>query len=394
MISLELLKEAESRYERIRAFKDDLHRHPELAFREKRTTARIREELCALGYEEISLGMETGAVFFLRGGKPGKCVALRADIDALELQEPAGGRVVSLAPGLMHACGHDFHAACLYGAAMLLKAHQQELRGSAALIFQPAEEPTVGAKAMLDAGLLEKLPAKPEFLFGLHNRPEIETGKIAVKPGALMARKSNFRITLRGTAGHAGSPHKYVDAIVAGGALINAVQSIVSRNIDPLESAVCCITAVRSGTPENFITEDFFLAGDIRTHSDPVHELVTERLAALAHSIAAAYRCTAEVEILPVVPLTFNSDPMTVLARKAAAMTAGEENIVSPAPSLASEDFAVLGRRIPSFFYWLGTGRPGVENAPWHSERFRTDDSALPMGAALLAQSVFAALET
>ena len=205
---MNLLQEAQALSGRIRAFKEDLHRHPELAYREYRTTARIKEEMAALEFSPIDLGMETGAVFYLRGGRSGKCIALRADIDALEQQEQSGATVVSEEPGHMHACGHDFHTSCLLGAAMLLKAHQEELAGSVALIFQPAEEPTTGAAAMLDAGLLSRLPERPEFLFGLHNRPEIPTGKIAVKPGAVMARKSNFRIILHGTAGHAGSPHK------------------------------------------------------------------------------------------------------------------------------------------------------------------------------------------
>lgn len=389
---MDLLREAKAQFQRILAFKEDLHRHPELAYREVRTTARIREEISALGFEEVDLGRETGAAFFLHGGKDGKCAALRADIDALELTEPEG-ECTSLTPGQMHACGHDFHAACLYGAAMLLKAHQAELCGSVALIFQPAEEPTTGAQAMLDAGLLEKLPAKPSYLFGLHNRPEITCGKVAVKQGAIMARKSNFRITLYGTAGHAGSPHKYVDAIVAGGALINAIQSIVSREIDPLEPAVCCITAVRSGTEEHFITEDFFLAGDIRTHSDTVHEAIVTRLTELAHGIAAAYRCKAEVTILPIVPLCCNSHEMTAIARRVAEEIVGAENTVDPDPSLASEDFAVLGKEIPSFFYWLGAGFAGRENAPWHSVDFCTNDAALPIGSALLARSALCALE-
>lgn len=388
---MKLLNEAQALQDRILVFKEDLHRHPELAYREVRTTARIREALSSLGFEEIPLGTQTGAVFFLHGGKPGKCAALRADIDALELAEPEGEKA-SLTQGLMHACGHDFHAACLYGAAMLLKAHQAELCGDVVLIFQPAEEPTTGAKSMLDAGLLTKLPAKPDFLFGLHNRPEIECGKIAVKQGALMARKSNFRITLHGTAGHAGSPHKYVDSIVAGGALIGAVQSIVSRNIAPFEPAVCCITAVKSGTEEYFITEDFFLAGDIRTHSDAAHEKIIHRLTTLAHGIAESYGCRAEVEVLPIVPLTYNSERMTVLAKEAASATVGKENLVVPESSLASEDFAVFGKEIPSFFYWLGTGFPDRENPPWHSVDFRTNDDALPIGAALLAQSVMTAL--
>lgn len=274
----------------LKALKDDLHRHPELAFHEVRTTALLRERLTRLDLELIDLGMETGVVALLRGGAPGKTVALRADIDGLPYQEPAGGAVVSEVPGRMHACGHDFHTAGLYGAARLLAARRQALHGDVVFLFQPAEETTNGAQAMIGHGLWEKLPKKPDCLFGLHNRPEIATGYVAVAEGALMAGKTSFALTLRGVGGHGGSPHRCVDVLVAAAAVV------------------------------------------------------------------------------------------------------GGAHIITPRPALGSEDFAVFAQDVPAFFYWLGVGFPDRENATWHNEGFRTDDSALPLAAALLAQSALEGL--
>ncbi len=389
----ELLTSAKALYPTLKEIKDDLHRHPELAFEERRTTDIIRRRLTGLGIELIDLGMETGAVGFLRCGRPGPTVALRADIDAIEQQEPADNGVVSECPGVMHGCGHDFHTTCLLGAAELLAARRAELAGNVVFLFQPAEEITQGAAAMIGHGLWEKLPQRPVRLFGLHDRPEIPCGQVAVIPGAVMAGKSHFFITLTGVTGHCGSPHKCVDVIVAGAAIVNGIQTIVSRNTDPQDPLVCAVFSINAGTPENFVPETLTMTGDIRAHSDAVIQKTQDRLKALAEGIAAAYQCKCEVKFIPEVPVTDNKPEMTALARRAAEAVFGAEQIVQPRGDMGSEDFAVFGQDVPAFFYWLGTGFPGQNNPCWHNEHFKTDDDALVLGAALLAQSALVGLE-
>ena len=201
-----LLPDARRLLPELRSLKDDLHRHPELSFQETRTTALLKARLTGLGLELAELGMPTGAAALLRGGRPGPTVALRADIDAIAQQEAPREGARSEVPGVMHGCGHDFHTACLWGAARLLSQRREALAGNVVFLFQPAEEITQGARAMLEHGLLEKLPARPRCLFGLHNRPELPAGTIAVMEGPVMAGKSHFTITLHGKAGHGGSP--------------------------------------------------------------------------------------------------------------------------------------------------------------------------------------------
>ena len=389
----ELAGEAADLFSTLKAFKDDIHRHPEPAFEERRTTGILRQALAKRNVELIDLGMETGVVGFLRGGRPGPTVALRADIDAIRQQEPADNGVVSEYAGVMHGCGHDFHTACLLGAAELLSRRRAELAGNVVFLFQPAEEITRGAASMVAHGLWDKLPQRPSCLFGLHSRPEIPCGQVAVIPGAVMAGKSHFFITLTGVTGHCGSPHKCVDVIVAGAAIVNGIQTIVSRNTDPQEPLVCAVFSIHAGTPENFVPETLTMSGDIRAHSDTVIQRTQDRLKALAEGIAASYQCRCDVSFVPEVPVTDNAPEMVRLARKAARAVFGEENIVCPRGDMGSEDFAVFGREIPSFFYWIGTGFPDRPNPCWHNEHFRTDDDALPLGAALLAQSAIVGLE-
>lgn len=378
---------------RLKALKDDLHRHPELSFQEYRTTAVLTEHLAALGLEIVDLGLETGVVALLRGAERGKVVALRSDIDAIAAQEPPGPGA-SEHPGVMHACGHDFHATCLYGAAELLYERRATLRGDVVFLFQCAEEVTQGAATLLAHGLWEKLPCgKPHALFGLHNRPQLPRGQVAVMEGGVMAGKEHFEIRLHGVTGHGGSPHACVDVIVPAAAIVQGVQTIVSRSTDPLDALVCAVLSIHAGTAENFVPDALTMTGAIRAHSAAVMERAKGRLGALVGGVADSYGCTWELEFIPQVPPTVNSPEMTLLARRAAERVVGAQHIVSPRPDMGSEDFSLLGQDVPSFFYWLGSGYPERENAPWHSLRFRTDDDALPIGANLLAQSALVALE-
>lgn len=387
-----LKREAAALYPALKALKDALHRAPEPSLNERNTSALLREKLSALGLAIVDLGMEAGIVALLEGELPGPTVALRADIDAIAERESPLHAVRSQTEGFMHACGHDFHAACLYGAAELLVSLKAELRGRVAFLFQPAEEITQGAAAMLAHGLWGRIGGTPKCVFGLHNRPELPCGQIAVIEGPIMAGKTNFKTTVRGKSGHGGSPHKCADPVVAGAALISGIQTIVSRNTDPFDALVCGVCSVRTDAPEFFVPNSLTLTGSIRFQRDAAGTAAGERLCAMAEAICAAYGCTAETEILPQVPVTENSPELVALARRAAADTVGEENTVSPRPDMGAEDFSLFGKEAPAFFYWLGSGFPDRENAAWHSADFETDDGALPLGAELLARSALLGL--
>lgn len=356
----------------------ELHARPERSFQEYRTTQRILDFCHSCGVELIDLGMPTGVVAFLNRNRA-QTVALRADLDA-----------VSTENGAAHLCGHDYHSAALLGAMQYLS-QKPELPYNVAFFFQPAEESTQGAAAMLRSGLLEKLPQTPFRLFGIHNRPELPCGQIAVHVGALMAEKTNFTIRFTGRSGHGGSPHQCVDPLVAAAQFTVGAQSIVSRNVDPLEAAVCAVCSFQCGTAENFAPQTAELTGSIRTLHHPVHERIMERLAALARQTALGYECACDITWQPQVPAVVNSDALYPVARRAAEKAAGTGGVVDTLPCLGSEDFAVLGQSIPSFFYWVGSGEPGKENAAWHSDTFRIADGYLNTAVPLLVYSAMEA---
>jgi hippurate hydrolase len=374
-----------------RELKQWLHQHPELSFKEVLTCQRIRTELTELDITFIDIGLPTAVVCLLEGGLPGKTIALRADIDAIHLQEEPGNPGSSLFDGVMHACGHDFHTAALLGAAKILSSLRDQLKGNVVFLFQPAEEITQGAQSMLENGLLGKLPQPIDAIFGLHNRPDIIAGQIGVKRGALMAAQSSFSVLIQGKSGHGGMPHRCVDVIVPAASMIQAIQTIVSRNLDPFEPAVCGVCSINGGTEDNFIIDNLTFSGLIRTLSQSAHKMICERLRTIVEHQAAAYGCTAHVDIQPVVPLIFNGDEMSEIAYEAAIFTVGEKNVITPTPCLGSEDFSIFSQQIPSFFYWVGTGFADRENPEWHSPNFHTNDDALPIASALLAQSVLSA---
>ena len=380
-----MLSISKSEENEMREVKTYLHQHPETSMEEFETTRFLREKLTAMGIELLDLGMKTGVVGILRTDKKGPVVGLRADIDAIRCQELAEVKDKSLTEGLMHACGHDFHMTALLGAAKILTI---EACGDVVFIFQPAEETTSGAAELIAHGLFDQV--KLDYMFGLHNRPEILTGKVAVKRGSLMAAKDNFAITVQGVGGHGGMPHLTIDPIVCSAGIINAVQTILSRNIDPLDSAVVSICSIHAGTPENLIVDHLVMTGSIRTLSKKARETVKERLAVIVENSAITYGCKAEIIYEGGVPLLDNSERMYQIALEAATEAMGVNAVVTTEPCLGSEDFAVYSEYVPTFFYWLGTGKD-EGSAPWHNSRFTTDDDALVFGAKLLAQSVLTA---
>ncbi len=376
---------------RIREIASLLHRDPELSMQEHRTTAFIREELQRLGVECLDLDLETGAVALIRGQPGGRTVALRADIDAICQTELTDRPDRSVNDGVMHGCGHDTHTASLLGAAMALAAHRETLPGDVLLIFQPAEESLSGAKYLLEHGLFEEHP--PCALFGLHNRPEIPVGQVGVKLGQLMSFKDEFLIRIHGRSGHTSAPERNIDPVPAAASLVTALHTIVSRNVSPLESAVLSVCYLQAGNPSNLITEDALVGGNIRTLNPAVRDTVLERVRTVCRNVPAAFGCESDVDLHTKVPGVINGKEMYRLAMKAAGKVFGSENIVSPEPCLASEDFSVYGEQVPSFFYFLGSGNPDRPFYGWHSARFFPDEQTPVYGAALLAASALVALE-
>lgn len=387
MVTIEACR---ARYgEKLKSIARELHMHPELSMQEQATTALIRSILRELGIEEIELGLATGVVGLLRGGRPGSVIGLRADIDALCQHEETDRPDKSLSEGKMHACGHDVHTVSLLGTAMLLADMREELSGNVALLFQPAEETLSGARYMLDRGLLERVHM--DALFGLHNTPHLPVGTIGLKQGHLMAAKDLFSVRITGRGGHSSAPHKNIDPVVAAAAVIQGIHTIVSRNVGPLQSAVVNVSYMQGGSPEDLVVDEAVLRGSIRTHTQEVRKQVLERLEQVASFTAQAYGCTAVCEHESVTPAVDNPPALYAIAKRAAAELVGEANIRTPQLNMASEDFALFAKRIPGFFYFLGSGAPGARNYSWHHPQFAAHPDTPLYGATLLAQSVLCA---
>ena len=379
------ISEIRERYGKdIEAFRTAAHRCPELGTEERETTALIRQRMGALGLEELALGLATGAAFRLRGTGAGKTVVLRADIDGLPVTEPAENPDCSAHPGRMHACGHDVHMAALYGAALLLLG-RGGAPGDVVFLFQPAEETTAGAESVIATGLFERVQAG--CAFGLHNMPSMPIGTVGVREGALMAAKDSFSITIHGRGGHGAAPEQCVDPIVAAATVISAIQTIVSRNVAPLDTAVISVCSIHGGHADNRIEDAVTLTGSCRTFRRETRALVMERLGQIAAGCAAAYGCTAEVafsdETLPVV----NAASLLGAATRAAEATG---RVVRPDMVMISEDFSAYCERVPSFFFFLGSAAD--ENAaPLHSAQYRAHPDTALYGAALLARAALEA---
>ena len=354
---------------------EKLHEIPERALEEYKTTAYIKEVCECYPVRYIDIGMETGAVYWLDAGRE-ETVALRTDIDALPTEQ-----------GPLHLCGHDAHAGTLLGAMHYLCGIKEELPYNTLFIFQPAEEGTRGAKAMLEHGLLEKIPQRPARLFGIHNRPEIDCGDVVVHKGPLMSEKNIFSIAYKGVPGHGSLPQECVDPIVAAAAFVSVLQTVVSRNVDPFEPVICTVNSVVAGGPDIPVPREAVITGYFRSYDHKTHMRMNERLRKLASSIAEAYECGCEITVTHAVPAVDNPEDMYETARRAVREAIGEEHIVDSRPCLASEDFAVFAEHIPAFFYWVGSGTQGKKRAPWHDLVFSIDPHYMETAVPVLCSS-------
>ena len=355
----------------------DIHAHPELAFDENRTADLVAAELTRYGLEVHRGIAKTGVVGVLRAGTSGRMIGLRADMDALPLCEMNEFPHHSRYQGKMHACGHDGHTAMLLGAARYL-AGQPDFDGIAVFIFQPAEEAEGGAAVMIEDGLFERFPV--EAVFGLHNWPGIPVGQMMVMPGPVMAGTCGFEITVRGHGCHAAMPHQGVDAIVTGAQLVQALQTVVSRNLHPCESAVVSVTQFHAGEAWNVIPEEVVLRGTIRTFKPEVQETVERSIERLCSGIAAANGAQINVHFDHRYPATVNSTNEAHFCQRVAAEVFGGEHVLTDIlPSMGAEDFAYMLREKPGCYVWLGNG-PGTGGCTLHNPHYDFNDELLTLG--------------
>ena len=374
----------------IAEWRRDLHAHPELGFEETRTAGVVADKLRAWGVDEVVTGVgRTGVVGIIRGrdGGSGRVVGLRADMDALPIHEASGAPWSSLTPGVMHACGHDGHTAMLLGAARHL-AESRAFDGTVVLLFQPAEEGGGGGREMVEAGVMDAHGVQE--VYGLHNMPGIPAGRFAIRPGPMMAAADLFEIELEGHGGHAAKPHDCIDTTLVGAHVMTALQSIVSRNADPVERAVLSVTTFHTdSTAFNVIPQTAKMTGTVRTLSPEVQDLVETRMGALVSGVAAAFGARAKVSYHRNYPVTSNHAPQTETALAAAREVAGDAVDPDTPPLMGGEDFSFMLNARPGAYIFLGAGE---DRAGVHHPKYDFNDEIIPQGASWLVKVAEASL--
>lgn len=368
-----------------------IHANPETAFEEVGTARYVVERLRSFGVDAIHEGIaRTGVVASIRGGTGSRAIGLRADLDALDMQEGTGLPWQSTKPGKHHACGHDGHTTMLLGAARHLAA-TRNFDGTVHLIFQPAEENEGGGRVMVEEGLFERFPV--DAVFGMHNIPGMAAGTIAVKAGAMMASYDIFEITITGRGSHGAMPHHGIDPITTGAELVQKLQTIVSRNIDPLEPAVVSVTKFHSGTAWNIIPNEAVIGGTVRAFSETVQAQVEQRIRQLCEGTAASHGATIAVRYERRYPPTVNTVEAAALCATVADGLVGAERVNrDPKPAMGSEDFAWMLRARPGAYVWLGNGTGSAGGCMVHNPGYDFNDAVLPVGAAFWVRLVETAL--
>ncbi|MGX9252865.1 M20 aminoacylase family protein [Pantoea ananatis] len=354
------------------ALRRDLHRHPELGFHEQRTSEIIARFLHDLGIE-VHRGIgKTGVVGVLKKGKSPRMIGLRADMDALPMQDKGEVDWTSLEQNRSHACGHDGHTTMLLGAAEKL-AREIEFDGTVCFIFQPAEEGLAGAKAMIDDGLFERFPC--DAVFALHNWPELPLGEMQTRPGPIMAAADRFDITVKGAGGHAAQPHLTHDTLLALSELVVQLNTLVPRALDPCEPALLTVTRMQGGFSHNMIPAEATITGTVRTFNPAAQDIIESRLRQMAEHITAAHGLQAEVNYVRYYPATINSDAEATQAL-AALQAAGMRAEPAPQPALTSEDFAFMLQAKPGAYLWIGS----APSKPLHHAAYDFNDALIPHG--------------
>jgi amidohydrolase len=376
-------------HDEITGWRRDFHENPELLYDVHRTAGIVEKKLKEFGCDEVVPGIgQTGVVGVIKGRKngSGKVIGLRADMDALPIEEATGAAYTSKIPGKMHACGHDGHTAMLLGAAKYL-AETRNFDGTAVIIFQPAEEGGGGGDAMVRDGLMERWGIQE--VYGMHNMPGIPVGHFAVRKGPSMAAADRFIIDIEGKGGHGAMPHLCVDPVQAGFAIGLAMQTVVARNVDPIESAVISITSVKAGEAFNVIPQTLRMLGTVRTFKPEVQDLVEARMKELAENVAKGMGCTAKVDYQRGYPVTFNHADQTDFAVKVARAVVGDDKVDANTPPLmGAEDFSYMLNQRPGCYIFVGNG----DTAACHHPAYDFDDNAIPAGTSYWAKLVETAL--
>lgn len=371
-----------------------IHAHPEAGWQEYKTSALVREHLTALGIPFYGIG-ETAVVGQIDGGLPGgRCIGLRSDMDALPIDEQTGAEYASQVAGMMHACGHDSHTAILLGTAALLQERRSELAGKVKLFFQPAEEGPGGARRMIEAGCMEA--PRVDAVLALHiDTIQCAAGQVLVIPGPSHASSAEFRLTVIGSGGHGARPNCSVDPIVAAAQIITALQTIASRETDPLEAVVVSIGTLKAGYRWNVIADQVEITGTIRALKDSISEETPRRIERIVAGICQAMRCTYEFSVPYYVPPVHNDEALAQEVARSCAEVLGEENVhVRRTPAMGGEDFSYFSQAAPSVIYRLGGRNPEKDCIyPMHHPRFNLDESAIAVGMATLAQSAIDSLK-
>ena len=369
--------------ERWRELRHDIHRHPEPRFEERDTSRKVAERMRAAGLEVRTGIAGTGVAAIVRGARAGRTVALRADMDALPIHEETGLGYASLRGGVMHACGHDGHTTTLVAVGEVLARLRTSLAGNVVLLFQPAEEGGFGAVKMIEAGVLDD--PRVEAIFAVHSWPPLEAGVVGFRYGAMMASSDYFKVRVVGRGGHASSPHLSIDPVPVACRIVTALQELVSRETDPVDSVVITVGKIHGGTASNAIPDEVAIEGTIRTLSEKTRARMRERVEGLARGMAEASRCTAEVEIPPGYASLTNHDEMVTLGRGVAEEWLGAASVKPlEVPSMGGEDFTYYLHKVPGALFRLGVARPGQACPSLHSNRFDFNDEALPNGVRFL----------
>ncbi len=395
MIDVEDIKEkVHAIQEELVALRRHFHQHPELGNKEVRTAALLRDRLCEMNLEvEAGIAM-TGVTALLRGVGPGRTIGIRADMDALPIQDMKETSYCSKVPGVMHACGHDLHMATLIGAAQVLSQYRDKLKGNVKFIFQPCEERVLGADRMIRAGVLENPPVS--VMLGFHSFPLLPTGVIGLKEGVMMASADLFSIHIYGKTGHAAKPHLAVDAISIAAMVIHALHLIVSSRIDPVHPAVVSIGMIRGGSAENVICDHVELRGTIRATFNKTRDLIMEQIEKKVRGITEGMGGRYRLNIDRGSPPLNNHPVITRILEQSAVEILGDDRVVSlQEPSLGGEDFSSYIEKVPGTYFRIGTGNPAKDTRHYlHSNLFDVDEAAIPEAVKVLCWAVIRLLQT
>lgn len=381
-----IYQEALEQFDFTRALRRDLHRHPELGFKEVRTAGIITTELHRLGLEVRTGVAETGVVALMEGAHTGPTVLLRFDMDALPIQEETGAEYASETPGVMHACGHDGHVAAGLSVARLLHRHRREMNGSVIFVFQPAEEGLGGAERMIAAGALQG--GHPQTSLALHFWNEKPLGWLGIPSGPLMAGADIFSVRVHGKGGHGAAPHRSVDPVVCAAQIITSLQTIASRNVSPLESAVVTVARLRAGEAYNVIPQSVELSGTIRAFDEEVHEMVLRRMEEIVSGLSRAMGCEADVSVQRLTPAVVNDADAAERVRQAASRLFPDHQVDDQYRTMVSEDMAFFMQAVPGCYFLVGSANParGLDYGHHHPQ-FDIDEQALPVGIALMTRA-------